>query len=277
MSIVITGASGKLGHLIIEQLLHQISPERIIAGVRRLEAGDSYRAAGIQVRLCDYDQPESIEQAMAGASQLLLISSSHADDTIRFRQHAHVIEAAKRMKVEHLVYTSFAFPEHGSGPPVHLHLATEYAIRASGIAYTFMRNALYTDIIEALDLQTIIAEQQIVCPPEAWTFNTVIRADLAAATANVLAQPSKHRNRIYELTASTSWNFSDLAAALSELVGTPMAVQQDPQLQHWIFNFLRTIDTSSTTTDLEQLLGHPPTSLRDSLQPFITGFNSTNY
>lgn len=275
MSIVVTGASGKLGHQIIEQLLHQLSPDRIIAGVRRLEAGDSYRAAGIQVRLCDYDQPETIEQALAGASQLLVISSSHSDDTTRLRQHAHIIEAAKKMKVDHLIYTSFAFPEYGSGPPVHLHLATEYAIRASGIAYTFMRNALYTDIIEALDLQTVIAQQHIVCPSGAWAFNTVIRADLAAATANVLAQPSKHRNRIYELTASTSWSFSDLAAALSELVGTPIAVQQDPQLQHWVFNFLSTIDTSSTTTDLEQLLGRSPTTLRDSLQLFVPGLKST--
>lgn len=271
MSIAITGASGKLGHLIIEQLLHQISPDRIIAGVRRLEAGDSYRAAGIQVRLCDYDQPETIENALAGASQLLVISSPHADDTIRLRQHAHIIEAAKKMKVDHLIYTSFAFPEHGSGPPVHLHLATEYAIRASSIAYTFMRNALYTDIIEALDLQTVIAQQQIVCRPGAWAFNTVIRADLAAATANVLTQPGEHRNRIYELTASTPWSFSDLAADLSELLGSQIAVQQDPQLQHWIFSFLSSIDTSSTTTDLEQLLGRSPTSLRDSLQLFITG------
>ncbi|MNH84736.1 Quinone oxidoreductase 2 [compost metagenome] len=269
MSIVITGASGKLGSLIIEQLVQKVPPNQIIACVRRLESGESFEQHGISVRQCDYDEPESLEQAFAGASQLLLISSSHHDDTTRLRQHAHVIDAAKKSKVEHLLYTSFAFPEHGSGSPVHLHLATEYAIRTTGIPYTFLRNALYTDFVEVLDLETAIKKGQLSISPGDWKFNSVTRLDLALAIAAILSEPGGHMNTTYELTAPNSWTFRDLAAALSDLTGTTISIHQDPQVRNWIYGFLNKIDTSSTSSDLEQLIGRPVTTLKESLKPFI--------
>ncbi|MBU5671543.1 NAD(P)H-binding protein [Paenibacillus brevis] len=269
MSILITGANGKLGSLIIGQLLKIVPPEHLIAGVRRLESGKQYEQQGITVRLCDYDQPESLEAAFAGASQILLISSSHHDDTIRLRQHIHAVEAAKKSKAGHLLYTSFAYPEHGAGSPVHLHLATEYAIRTTGIPYTFLRNALYTDFLGALDLGAALDKGQLEIPPGDWTFNAVTRRDLALATAAILSQPEVHKNKTYELTAPSPWTFRDVAAALTELTGKPVDLLPDPEISHWIYSFLRSIDTSSTSNQLEQLIGMPLTSLKDSIRPFI--------
>ncbi|NHN31680.1 NAD(P)H-binding protein [Paenibacillus agricola] len=280
MSIVITGANGQLGSLIIKQLLQNVQSDSIIACVRDLEKAKPYLAQGIEVRFCEYDQPESLQQAFAGASKLLLISSSNPDDTIRLRQHAHVIEAAKKSKVGHLLYTSFAFLGTGTISPAHLHLATEHAILTSGIPHTFLRNALYTDFVGVLELDKAIATGELGIYPGDWKFNTVTRGDLALGIAAVLSDAGAglghngehhgHKHKTYELTAPHSWTFYDLVIALSELTGKPITLRQDPQIQNWIYGFLGKIDTSSTSADLESLIGGSVTSLKESLKPFIT-------
>lgn len=266
MSIVITGANGKLGSLIIKQLLQKVSADQIVACVRHPEKAEEYRKQGIC--LCDYDLPESLDQAFAGASKLLLISSSNHDDTIRLRQHAHVIEAAKKMKVEHLLFTSFAFLGVGSISPSHLYLATEHAILTSGIPHTFLRNSLYTDFVGVLGMDTALATGELSIYPGDWKFNTVTRNDLAVGIATVLSE-SGHENKTYELTAPRPWTFNDLVIALSELSGKPIILRQDPQIQNWIYGFLGKIDTCSTSADLEKLIGGPVTSLKDSIKQIM--------
>ncbi|GFZ83152.1 NAD(P)-dependent oxidoreductase [Paenibacillus marchantiophytorum] len=269
MSIAITGANGQLGSLIIKELLQQISADQIIACVRHPEKAQAYHEQGIEVRYCDYDQPESLITAFAGASKLLLISSSDKDDTVRLRQHAHVLEAAKKVNVEHLLFTSFAFLEKGLISPSHLYLATEHAIHTTRIPYTILRNALYTDFVGVLGLEAAIASGQLPILPGVWKFNTVTRGDLALGIAAVLTG-NGHENRTYELTASRPWTFDDLVLVLSELNGKPITLVEDSQLQNWIYGFLGKIDTSSTSLDLERLIGGPVTSLKVSIQQLMS-------
>ncbi|MNI14782.1 Quinone oxidoreductase 2 [compost metagenome] len=272
MSIAITGATGQLGTLIIKQLLQKVSADQIIACVRHPEKAKKFLEQGIEVRFCDYDQPESLEQAFAGASKLLLISSSNKDDTIRLRQHVHVIEAAKKSQVKHLLFTSFAFLGVGTITPSHLYLATEHAILTTGIPHTFLRNALYTDFVGVLGLDAAIATGELITYPGDWKFNTVTRHDLALGIAAVLAEQG-HTNKTYELTAPRPWTFNDLAIVLSELTGKPISLRQDPQIQNWMYGFLGKIDTSSTSADLERLIGGPITTLKESIKPFIASSN----
>ncbi|MCR8636388.1 hypothetical protein [Paenibacillus radicis (ex Xue et al. 2023)] len=84
----------------------------------------------------------------------------------------------------------------------------------------------------------------------------------------MLASPD-HKNKTYELTASRAWSFEELASTLSELSGKPISHRQDPQVQNWIYGFLSKLDTSSTSLDLEQLIGGPVATLKESIQPFI--------
>ncbi|MFF2481392.1 NmrA family NAD(P)-binding protein [Paenibacillus sp. NPDC058071] len=269
MPIIITGANGKLGQLVIQRLVRSIPLDQIIACVRRAESAKSLEQLGVEVRLCDYDRPESLEQAFIGASKLLFISSSHPDDDVRLRQHIAVIEAAKLTKVEHLLYTSFAYPDNGSSPPVPLHLATEQAIRAAKIPFTFLRNALYIDFIGALDLNAAIEKGTLTVPPGEWRFNSAARSDLADAIAAVLTAPNE-TNRIYELTASTPWTFDDLVAALSDISGKSITLEIDPGIQHWIYRFLSRINTSSVSLDMERLMGRPAASLKENVASILS-------
>ncbi|MDF2662790.1 MAG: NmrA family protein [Paenibacillus sp.] len=268
MPIVITGANGKLGSLVIRKLLQHVSAKGITACVRQREKAAQFAELGIEVRECDYDDPDTIGHALQGASKLLLISGSNPEDTIRMRQHAHVIEEAKKAKVEHLLYTSFAFADSGKNSMTHMHLATEHAIKASGIPYTFLRNALYSDFVGALGLDAAIAQGELVVPPGEWIFNTVTRDDLAAGIAEVLSGPD-HQRKTYELAASSTWNFTQLTEVLSEKAGKKVSLRYDPEIRNWLYGFLRTIDTSSPSADLAKLIGRPTAALKESILPFL--------
>jgi NAD(P)H dehydrogenase (quinone) len=271
MKMMITGATGQLGSLIIEELRERVPAEQIVAGVRRVEQAAHLRELGVENRYADYDVPESLAEAFHGVTRLLLISSSHTDDSIRLAQHKRVIEAAKRSGVGHILYTSFAFPRRSSGQNTtdNVHALTEQAIVESGLEYTFLRNALYIDFVAVLGLKEALASGELITAPGEWQFNSVTRADLALAAAAVLAE-GKSGNRIYELTTPETWNLADLAEVLAEVAGKPVVHRQDDGIQHWIYAWLSKLDTSSTSGDLEQLMGRPVTSLKESVMPFLS-------
>lgn len=268
MNIMITGATGQLGRLIIDHLLQQIPQEQIAAGVRHPEKAVELMRLGAEIRYVDYDVPEGLADAFSGVSRLLLISSSHPDDGIRLAQHKRVIDAAAKAGVSHLLYTGLAFPKQGAGATGNVHTLTEQAILESGLEYTFLRNALYIDFVNVLGLQEAVRSGELVTQPGDRRFNSVTREDLALAAAAALAG-SGHSNRIYELAAPQTWSFSDLAAALTALTGKPVAHREDAGVKHWIYSFLDKINTRSTSNDLEHLMGRPVTTLKDSLVPFI--------
>ncbi|GGF68917.1 NAD(P)-dependent oxidoreductase [Paenibacillus albidus] len=269
MKILITGATGQLGSLIIEQLLQKRPAGQVIAGVRNQERAKRYTDQGLEVRFVDYDQPESLAAAFNGITHLLLISSSHKDDQVRLLQHKFVIQASKQAGVQHLLYTSFAFPPQGPIPPNHVHLLSEQAIMESGLEYTFLRNALYMDVVAVFGLNEAVAGGELITPPGEWSFNAVTRQDLACGTAAVLASGGGQHKRIYELTASRPWNFTALAEALAELTGKQVVHRTSAECKHFIYDFLGRIDTASTSADLEHLLGRPVTGLKDSIRPFV--------
>ena len=142
--IVITGANGQLGRLVVQQLLQcGVAPGQIVAAVRSPAKAADLAALGLQLREADYNRPETLDSAFAGATQLLLISSSEVGQ--RLPQHRAVVEAARRAGVAHLAYTSLL---HADRSPLGLaaeHVATEALIAASGLPHTLLRNGWYTE------------------------------------------------------------------------------------------------------------------------------------
>ncbi|WP_379152708.1 SDR family oxidoreductase [Paenibacillus sp. sgz5001063] len=268
MTTLITGATGQLGSQIIENLLTHLSACEIIAGARNLDAAAHFADRGVEVRCTDYDRPETLQTALAGVSKLLLISSSNTDDAVRLTGHRRVIDAARTAGVAHIVYTSFAFPQANNIYSGNIHALTEQAILDSGMEYTILRNGLYIDFVGVLGLNEAIRTGILQTRPGDWRFNAVTRGDLALATAKVLAGTG-HEHRVYELAAPRTWSFADLAEVLTELAGKPVAHTEDVSVQHWIYHFLSSINTISTSKDLEQLMGRPAASLKESIKLFL--------
>ncbi|CAN5219607.1 hypothetical protein BH09ACT12_BH09ACT12_32310 [soil metagenome] len=131
MTLLVTGASGQLGRLVLDSLIAGgTAPAEIRAGTRRPEALATYAEQGVDVVHLDYDDHASVKGAVAGADRVLLISGSEPGQ--RTRQHATVIDAAAAEGVDLLVYTSLFHADTSSLGLAPEHRATEHLIAESG-------------------------------------------------------------------------------------------------------------------------------------------------
>jgi NAD(P)H dehydrogenase (quinone) len=160
-----------------------------------------------------------LEKSFTGASKLLLISTPEDDPVVRIRKHVDSIEAAKKAGVKHIAYTGFAFADKGAFPPLaNIHLATEYTLRASGVAFTFLRNAFYQEVFVNPSLNAFVESGAIVTSAGQGRINTVTRNDLALAAATVLSEDG-HENKSHDLASSDTCNYDDFAQILSDVTG----------------------------------------------------------
>lgn len=216
MKLVITGATGQLGRLVLQHLLYKLPANQIIAVVRHLEKASALMDSGVEIRQGDYNDPESLRHALKGGTKLLFISSPDSDDPLRIVQHANVVKAARDADIKHIAYTSFAFAE--DNPYALVHLATEYAIRSTHIPYTFLRNGGYSEFFINPTLQKSVETGLIITNARHGRINSVSRSDLALAAAIVLTEDG-HENQAYNLVSGHPWTFDELAEVLSEVSG----------------------------------------------------------
>jgi NAD(P)H dehydrogenase (quinone) len=272
MTIAVTGATGQLGGLVIQHLLKKVPASQIIAIVRHVEKASALADLGVEVRQGDYLEPESLQTAFAGVSKLLFISSPDADNTLRVVQHANVVKAARDAGVKYLAYTGYAFAEESKIPLAQLHLATEHAIRTTNIPYTFLRNALYTEVFVNPGLGASVEHGAVITNTGSGRINSVTRSDLALAAATVLTTEG-HENKTYNLVSNETWSFDDLAQIVSEVSGKKVVHQSvsfeeeknilvnaglpEPiaELMAGIYHAVSLGETSKTADDLQKLIG----------------------
>jgi len=226
--IVVTGATGKLGRLVIAGLLEKIPPAQIVAAVRTPEKAADLAALGIQVRRADYSQPETLRPAFAGADKVLLISSSDltTGSDARAVQHQAVIEAATGAGARLLAYTSILRADTSTLALAKVHKATEESIRASGLPFVFLRNGWYLEN-QTEALGPAVQHGAILGAAGEGRFASAARSDYAAAAVSVLTAPG-HENKAYELAGDSPYALSELAAEVSKQVGKPVAYSNLP-------------------------------------------------
>jgi NAD(P)H dehydrogenase (quinone) len=219
MSIVITGASGQLGRRVAELVLEQTSD--VVLVTRTPEALAGFAERGAQVRRGDFDDPASLDAAFAGGERLLLVSTNVIGT--RVAQHRRAIDAAVRAGVRHVLYTSIPNPGPENAAAVAVeHRETEEALRASGLAWTFLRNDIYADL-QPQSAAAAIASGQLVTNAGDGRTGYVTREDCAAVAAAVLLSDG-HEGRAYDVTGPETLSAADLAALYSELGGRPVQV-----------------------------------------------------
>ncbi|MEN3263124.1 NAD(P)H-binding protein [Pseudonocardia sp.] len=216
MSIVVTGATGHLGRLVVESLLASAVPAGDIAAVvrNRGKAGD-IAARGVELRVADYDRSETLVKTFRAGDRLLLISAGEVGR--RVPQHAAVIDAARSAGVAQLAYTGIL-----GGPDADFELAaehklTEQLILDSRLPYTFLRNGFYSEIYTE-NLAPVLEHGRVVANAGAGRIASASRADYAAAAAAVLTGEG-HLDRAYELSGDTAWSFAEYAAEVSRQSG----------------------------------------------------------
>jgi len=280
MSILVTGASGHLGRLVVESLLERgVAADTIVAGARTPESIADLAARGIHTVALDYTDLASIDAALEGVDHVLLVSSSEVGQ--RAIQHANVISAAVKAGVEHLVYTSAPAATTSALILAPEHKATEEAIAASGIPATILRNGWYTENYAGNVAQSA-ATGELVASVGEGRVASASRKDYAEAAAVVLSEPG-HVGKIYELSGDIAWNYSELAAVLSTISGVDVAYRAVSPEEHaailtsagldeGTIGFVVGLDANTrdgllgvTTGDLSRLIGRATTPLAEGL------------
>ncbi len=283
MSIVITGATGQLGRLVIKDLLAAGVPaDGITAVARSKEKAADLAEQGIQVQIADYDQPETFDGLFSAEDKVLLISASEPGR--RTVQHKAVIDAAKAAGVAQFAYTGVL-----GGPKADFLLAsdhreTEQLILESGLPYTFLRNGWYTESPGVTgDLGGIIERGAVVngVRPDG-RLASAARADYASAAAAVLSTEG-HLNKAYELSGDTAWSYSEFAAEVTRQTGQTVvhktispeenqALLVSVGIPEGFVEILVDVDDAinrgalaATPGDLSRLIGRPTTPLADTI------------
>ncbi len=224
MTVAITGATGHLGRLVVKQLAARSAAKDVVGIVRSpAKAAD----LGITVREGDYDRPETLERALAGIDTLLLVSASEIGK--RIAQHRNAIAAAKKNGVRRIVYTSLLRADSSPIGLAEEHRTTEADIRASGIAFTFLRNGWYTENYTG-SLATALQAGAILGAAGEAKFSFAAREDYAEAA--LVALDESHTGRTYELAGDQAYTLSDLAAEVSRQSGKSVVYKDMPEAEY---------------------------------------------
>jgi NAD(P)H dehydrogenase (quinone) len=229
MTIVITGATGQLGRLVVEALLeHNVAAAQIVATGRDVARIGDLADRGVQVRPVDYSDPVSLRQAFAGADKVLLISGSEVGQ--RLEQHRNAIEAAKDAGVALIAYTSIANAGSTDMQLAAEHEATEAALEESGLPYTLLRNSWYLENYTD-QLSTYLQHGAVLGSAGDGQVSAATRADYALAAAAVLLRDDQ-AGKVYELGGDAPFSLSELAGEVSAATDQPVKYQDLPAEQY---------------------------------------------
>lgn len=274
--IVVTGATGQLGRFVVSGLREKGA--QVVAGARNTAVD-----LGVEVREANYDRPETLDAALAGAEKVLLISGNEPGK--RVPQHTAVIDAAVRAGVQHLVYTSAPHADTTELVLAPEHKATEEAIRASGLPFTFLRNGWYHENYQDNIIQAAKTGEVVGAAGNARVASAA-RKDFADAAVAVLTSEG-HENKVYELSGDVAWTFPEFAEEIADVAGKPVEYR-DLSLEDYekslvaaglppeTAGFVTALEgniaagvLAETSGDLSRLIGRPTTPLRATIKSVL--------
>lgn len=273
--IALTGSTGRIGGRVAERLAAKGVPLRLL--VRDLDRAPTLPDATAVV--APFADGPKVRAALEGVGTALMVSASEAAD--RVDQHLAFVDAAAAAGVQHLVYLSF----QGASPDSTFtfardHAVTEERIRASGMAWTFVRDSFYADFMPGL-----VGDDGVIRGPGgAGQVAVVAQDDIADAVAAVLADPSAHAGRTYTLTGPAALSFNEIASIVGGASGREVTYVDETleearasrapfgapewEVAGWISTYTAVAagEHAEVTDHVERLTGHPATPLREVLR-----------
>ncbi len=273
----VTGVTGHLGRLVVQELLARGVAAADVVGLARTP--EKAVDLGVPVRRADYSDPATLPEALAGVDVLLLVSGSEVGR--RIPQHTAVIEAAKAAGVRRIAYTSLANADDSTNPLAPEHKATEELLRASGLSFTILRNDWYLENYTG-QLPQYLATGEVLGINGTARIGAAARADMAAAAAAALLDPATEGATLD--IAGPPITLAGLAEAITDVTGTKVAYRDvtaeeltailrgtgmDEGSAGFVVALEESIargDLDAPSADLERLLGRPATTLADALR-----------
>ena len=287
--ILITGATGQLGHAVVEHVVKRVPANQVGVSVRDPSKAAALEALGVRVRRGDFDDPASLRTAFAGAGQVLIVSSNaRASGGDPIAQHRAAIDAARAAGAKRIVYTSHMAASASSAfPPMLDHAATEALLAESGLAWTALRHGFYA--ASGVTLMGEALKTGVVEAPADGKVSWTAHADLAEAAAIVLSDEGRFDGPTPPLTGSRALDLADLAGIASEVAARPVSrrIITDEELKAkmaargappaaagitlGLFVASRNGEFAAVDPALERLLGRRPVAMRDVIAQKVNG------
>lgn len=280
MRIALTGATGHLGHLVIESLLARgVAASDIVALVRTESKAADLAAQGVNIAVAPYEGEAALTAGLADVDRLVLVSSSEVGK--RAEQHANVISAVKAAGVSLIAYTSLLRADSSTLSLADEHVATEKLLADSGIDHVLLRNGWYWENFES-NLDTAKVTGHTFGAAGAGVVNGAARRDYAEAAAIAITSDDQ-AGKVYELAGQPGLDYAQIATVVGEVIGSPVTyvdqgegefvvTLQSAGLPEDLAQLFAGWDVStadgalaSSSTDLQDLIGRESASLGDVL------------
>lgn len=272
--IAITGATGNIGRIVTHLLGGADASLRLI--VR--DAARAPQGVG-DIAVAEYGDAGAATKALRGVDVLFMVSAAESAD--RLEQHLTFIDAAAAAGVRHVVYLSFlGASAQATFTLARTHWHTEERLRASGMAWTFLRDSFYLDFLPAM-----AGDDGVIRGPAGdGRVGAVTRADVARSAAAILRNPAAHAGRSYDLTGPQALTFDEVASIVTEVTGKPTTFHNetldeayesrrpygvpDWQMDAWVSTYtaIAAGELDVVTDCVEKLTGSAPVGLAEMLE-----------
>jgi len=212
MKILVTGATGNVGSLVVTELIKRGAEVRALV---RKQPDAGKLPAEVEVAVGDLLDPVSVEKAMQGVDKLFLLNAVVTDE---LTQALIAYGIAKRIGLKHVTYLSvFKVDEFRDVPHFASKLAVENALREFGVPFTILRPGYY--IQNDINLKGALTGAGIYPMPIGTAgIATADVRDIAEAAAISLTEQG-HEQQTYDIVGPTSISGPGNAALWSKLLG----------------------------------------------------------
>lgn len=283
LKVLVTGATGNTGSLLVPKLLNAGVDVRIFA--RDETKANQYKKLGAEIVTGDLDKPETILPAVKGVDKIYLLTWN---GPTQFKQVENVINAVKDTGTPHIIRHSMWGSENSR--IIKQGLQAEDLIKSSGLPWTMLQPTFYMQNT-MMAAQTISSDGMIYWDMNDGKLGMIDVRDIADAAFKVVTGQG-YENKSYILTGPEAISFNDVAKTFSKVLDREVKYMNVPGeaskqamvgmgFPEWIVDGFVELDegfsknfAGSTTKNVEILTGHPARSFEQFVKDFAQVFES---
>ncbi|MEU4895308.1 NAD(P)H-binding protein [Streptomyces sp. NPDC044780] len=288
--ILVTGAAGSVGAVgrgVVAELRRRGLPVRALVH-REDERAADLRAMGAEVVAGDLTRAPDVVRALDGCGRMyfgMSVSPRYLEATMttavvaRASARLEALVNMSQMTVSQMDLTSTA-----ESTQHRQQWLAEQALNWSGLPVTHIRPTIFMEnpLFEVFVYASIAQEGTIRLPFGTGRTSPVAARDVAAVVAEVLADPSAHIGRVYQLTGPASRDMTAMAEEFSSALGRPVSYV-DVSYEAWVNHDLGALGLPAhvadhlatmarlhaenrydrVTDDIERITGRPATGVRE--------------